>query len=141
MAALALLGIGFFVARSLTEKTPQGVQEQKASVESLRRATAPPPQPVEQRNEEPATGALVEKASPRVDARAEAAGPSSAETVPFSSRARLTKVNPKDGLRYVWIPPGTFTMGCSTEDSECDGDERPAHQRAITRGFWLDKPR
>jgi hypothetical protein len=21
------------------------------------------------------------------------------------------KVNSKDGLRYVWIPPGTFTMG------------------------------
>lgn len=24
-----------------------------------------------------------------------------------------TKVNPKDGLTYVWIPPGTFEMGCS----------------------------
>jgi len=24
-----------------------------------------------------------------------------------------TRLNPKDGLIYVWIPPGTFTMGCS----------------------------
>ena len=47
------------------------------------------------------------------------------------------RTNPKDGLRYVWIPPGTFTMGCSTGDSECDGDEIPAHQVTITKGFWL----
>ena len=25
--------------------------------------------------------------------------------------------NPKDGLKYVWIPPGTFMMGCSPRDS------------------------
>jgi hypothetical protein len=28
---------------------------------------------------------------------------------------KIIKVNPKDGLRYVWIPPGTFQMGCSQE--------------------------
>jgi formylglycine-generating enzyme required for sulfatase activity len=47
------------------------------------------------------------------------------------------KVNPKDGLKYVWIPPGTFMMGCSPGDSECSDDEKPAHQVAITRGFWM----
>ncbi len=35
------------------------------------------------------------------------------------------KVNPKDGLKYVWIPPGTFMMGCSPGDSECGNDEKP----------------
>ena len=44
--------------------------------------------------------------------------------------------NPADGLKYVWIPPGTFMMGCS-DDSECKDDEKPAHQVAIKRGFWL----
>jgi formylglycine-generating enzyme required for sulfatase activity/serine/threonine protein kinase len=46
-------------------------------------------------------------------------------------------VNPKDGLKYVGIPPGTFMMGCSPGDGECHVDEMPAHQVTITRGFWI----
>ena len=45
--------------------------------------------------------------------------------------------NPKDGLKYVWIPPWTFVMGCSPGDYECNPDERPSHQVKINRGFWL----
>ena len=45
--------------------------------------------------------------------------------------------NPKDGLKYAWIPPGTFTMGCSPGDSECSGDEKPAHQVTLSKGFWM----
>jgi formylglycine-generating enzyme required for sulfatase activity len=45
--------------------------------------------------------------------------------------------NPKDGLKYVWIPPGTFMMGCSTGDNECDNDEKPSHQVTISKGFWI----
>jgi len=48
-----------------------------------------------------------------------------------------TGENPKDGLKYVWIPPGTFMMGCSTGDNECVDDEKPAHQVTISRGFWI----
>jgi len=48
-----------------------------------------------------------------------------------------TKVNPKDGLTYVWIPPGTFEIGCSPEDKECENYERPAHAVTITTGFWM----
>ncbi len=47
------------------------------------------------------------------------------------------KTNLKDGLKYVLIPPGSFEMGCSAGDSECDADEKPAHQVTITKGFWL----
>jgi formylglycine-generating enzyme required for sulfatase activity len=47
------------------------------------------------------------------------------------------KLNPKDGLKYVWIPPGTFMMGCSPGDTDCGDDEKPSHQVAITRGFWM----
>jgi formylglycine-generating enzyme required for sulfatase activity len=46
-------------------------------------------------------------------------------------------VNSKDGLKYVWIPPGTFQMGCSPGDNECGNDERPSHQVTITKGFWI----
>lgn len=47
------------------------------------------------------------------------------------------KLNPKDGLKYVWIPAGAFRMGCSPGDTECDSDEKPAHTVTLTRGFWI----
>jgi formylglycine-generating enzyme required for sulfatase activity len=54
-----------------------------------------------------------------------------------ASTTATVKENSKDGLKYVWIPPGTFMMGCSPGDSECGGDEKPPHQVTISRGFWL----
>ncbi len=41
------------------------------------------------------------------------------------------------GLKYVWVPPGSFRMGCSEGDVECIADEKPAHQVKISRGFWM----
>jgi formylglycine-generating enzyme required for sulfatase activity len=46
------------------------------------------------------------------------------------------KTNEKDGLRYVWIPPGSFTMGCSTGDNECL-DNEPRRNVTISQGFWM----
>ena len=60
-----------------------------------------------------------------VAGRAQTAGPAGAT------------VNPKDGLKYVWIPPGSFMMGCSPGDTECFDDEKPSHQVRISKGFWL----
>ena len=51
-----------------------------------------------------------------------------------SSKARM---NPKDSQRYVWIPRGTFQMGCSPRDSDCFEDEYPSHPVTISRGFWM----
>jgi len=51
--------------------------------------------------------------------------------------AGAKKVNPKDGLTDLLIPPGTFTMGCSPEDLECEGGEKPAHEVTLTKGFWM----
>ncbi len=48
-----------------------------------------------------------------------------------------SKINPKDGLTYVWIPPGKFMMGCSKADKECDADESPLHKVEITKGYWM----
>ena len=47
------------------------------------------------------------------------------------------KVNSKDGQRYLWIPPGKVTTGCSPGDKECYGDEYPSRDITLTRGFWL----
>jgi formylglycine-generating enzyme required for sulfatase activity len=63
----------------------------------------------------------------KIEARLEDIGPALGQV----------RENPKDGLKYVWIPPGTFQMGCSPGDNECHNDEKPAHQVTITRGFWI----
>ncbi len=47
------------------------------------------------------------------------------------------KVNPKDGLPYVWIPPGKFLMGCSPGDEEAYSNEKPAREETISKGFWI----
>jgi formylglycine-generating enzyme required for sulfatase activity len=54
-----------------------------------------------------------------------------------SRQPRETKLNPTDGLTYVWIPPGSFLMGCSPGDNECFDDEKPAHRLTIAKGFWM----
>jgi len=51
--------------------------------------------------------------------------------------AHSPRVNPKDGLKYVWIQPGNFMMGCSPGDNDCFEPERPSHPVRITRGFWM----
>src|SRR5262249_45463522 len=44
------------------------------------------------------------------------------------------RVNPKDGLKYSYIPPGEFQMGC--DDPECSGNFS-RHRVRITKGFWI----
>jgi len=46
-------------------------------------------------------------------------------------------INPKDGLEYVRIAPGSFIMGCSPGDSECADHEKPAHRVTLTKGFRM----
>lgn len=47
----------------------------------------------------------------------------------------------QDGLKYVYIPPGTFMMGCSPGDRECWADEKPSHPIQFVQGFWLGQTR
>lgn len=56
---------------------------------------------------------------------------------PREPLSKTVRESHKDGLKYVWIPAGTFQMGCSPDDSECDDDEKPAHQVTLSKGFWL----
>jgi formylglycine-generating enzyme required for sulfatase activity len=43
------------------------------------------------------------------------------------------------GMQFVKIEPGTFQMGCSPDDTECDDNEKPIHTVRITRAFELGK--
>jgi formylglycine-generating enzyme required for sulfatase activity len=56
---------------------------------------------------------------------------------PETPKAGAVKMNPNDGLPYIWIPPGEFQMGCSPGDGECREDEKPPHAVGISHGFWL----
>ena len=47
------------------------------------------------------------------------------------------RANRVDGLKYVWVPHGTFVMGCSPGDDECYDFEKPPHQIALTNSFWI----
>ena len=51
---------------------------------------------------------------------------------------RRLRVNPVDGLIYVLIPPGKFTMGCSPGDDQCSNSngEIPTHSERVS-SFWL----
>src|ERR1043165_1064494 len=40
------------------------------------------------------------------------------------------------GMRFAWVPAGTFLMG-SPEQEEERGDDETQHQVTLTRGFWL----
>jgi formylglycine-generating enzyme required for sulfatase activity len=83
-------------------------------------------------------------ATPKVDAPAPAPSatpappsePVPAPALPSNPTVR-SRINAADGQVYVWIPPGSFAMGCSSGDGECESDEMPVHTVRIRRGFWL----
>ena len=57
-----------------------------------------------------------------------------ASTIP---QAGAIRENPRDGLRYVWIPSGDFEQGCSQLDASCRPDEQPHHKVMLRNGFWM----
>jgi formylglycine-generating enzyme required for sulfatase activity len=42
---------------------------------------------------------------------------------------------------YVWIPAGTFMMGCVPTDPKCSkkSEEMPQHKVTLTKGFWMGR--
>jgi formylglycine-generating enzyme required for sulfatase activity len=83
-------------------------------------------------------GEILRDLRPAVDAYAIA----SEEGTTTGGNARLpgeTWLNPKDGLVYVWIPPGTFNMGALPADAEASPMERPRHEVTLSRGFWISQ--
>jgi formylglycine-generating enzyme required for sulfatase activity len=60
-----------------------------------------------------------------------------AETPVEVSLADALRENPQDGLKYAWIAPGNFLMGCSPGDTDCSEPEKPAHQVTMPGGYWI----
>jgi formylglycine-generating enzyme required for sulfatase activity len=68
----------------------------------------------------------------------------SGATLPIHTQGQkdpLKKTPPKDftnslGMKFVWIPPGTFLMGSPKEEGKRDGDEIQ-HKVTLTKGFYM----
>lgn len=87
------------------------------------------------RKKTPSASSSAKSASPPISSRESVAEP---RVEPSSELpAGTVKRNSKDGLDYVWIPPGDFEMGCSPGDEEYEDREKPPHQVTISTGFWL----
>lgn len=46
--------------------------------------------------------------------------------------------NPKENdMKYVYVAPGAFRLGCVDGDRDCNNDEGPAKAVRLTRPFWI----
>jgi formylglycine-generating enzyme required for sulfatase activity len=61
-----------------------------------------------------------------------------AQRLDRGSKAGEIRENTKDDEQYVWIPAGTFKMGCLQGDAECQGEQAP-HAVTIANGFWMGR--
>jgi formylglycine-generating enzyme required for sulfatase activity len=57
---------------------------------------------------------------------------------PAADHARTWR-NPADGLEYAWIPAGTYRMGCTPGDANCDPASLPYRDVVIPAGFWMGR--
>jgi formylglycine-generating enzyme required for sulfatase activity len=55
------------------------------------------------------------------------------ESEPRAGQLMTVKLNDKVQMNFVYIPSGSFKMG----SDDGPGDERPAHNVTISRGFWM----
>jgi len=51
----------------------------------------------------------------------------------------FTQGPPSKPMEFVSIPTGEFMMGCSSGDSECRDNEKPAHRVRIEKRFHIQK--
>ncbi len=69
--------------------------------------------------------------------------PAPTETVPSAGRGGVSPPwKPGDlytnslGMKFAWIPPGTFLMGSPPKEAERGNDEKQ-HKVTLTKGFWM----
>lgn len=60
-------------------------------------------------------------------------------TVLFAAPDGSSRTNRRDGLKYQWIPPGSYFTGCLPQDTACYGLERRREKITIAHGFWIGR--
>jgi formylglycine-generating enzyme required for sulfatase activity len=48
------------------------------------------------------------------------------------------KVEPRSGLEFVYLPGGTFHLGCEPQDTRCEPDERPGRPVTVA-ALWMGR--
>ena len=59
-------------------------------------------------------------------------------TSPNTPAPGATWIDPVTGMVFVWVPGGTFQMGCGSWSDQCDNNEQPVHSVTV-KGFWMGK--
>lgn len=85
--------------------------------------------------------AKVDKSAP--GAGPTASGPAASPAAPVAASPKATPpgetwIN-KSGIKFSWIPAGTFEMGSPASEERRSDDEGPQHKVTISKGFWLGK--
>jgi formylglycine-generating enzyme required for sulfatase activity len=70
--------------------------------------------------------------------QSESSEASSASSASPSSAPRETWTDTTTGMEFVWVPGGSFEMGCGSRTSDCYDNEKPVH-RVTLKGFWLGR--
>ena len=54
------------------------------------------------------------------------------------AKSKKTYTEPKTGMDFVWIPAGSFMMGCDPKSDTCSDSEQPQHKVTLD-GFYMGK--
>jgi len=74
-----------------------------------------------------------------VDSSGAGGASSAAEVEPEDSALSAGEVRVFQGIDFVWVPPGKFTMGSPPDEAGRDSWEGPRHEITLSKGFWLGK--
>ncbi|MFC1526943.1 formylglycine-generating enzyme family protein [Candidatus Latescibacterota bacterium] len=69
--------------------------------------------------------------------RVRASAPGEDAWVDFTASAAIQGAGAH--IQFVWVEPGTFTMGSPSSEMGRSASEDPKHEVTISRGFWLGK--
>lgn len=133
IAALLLLSCALLTMSAQTEISrhkPQKAQPQKTTPAKPKPTTPAKPKPTTPAKPKPTTPA---KPTP-APAPAPTPAPAPAEPTAFYANGVLTVGSVT--YKFVYVAPGTFTMGTTSEQENPDSDET-AHQVTLTNGYYI----
>jgi formylglycine-generating enzyme required for sulfatase activity len=61
------------------------------------------------------------------------------QDIQLEQAKQLEQTRNSIGMEFALIPSGSFMMGCSESDTECEDDEKPQHKVSITKSFYMGK--
>jgi formylglycine-generating enzyme required for sulfatase activity len=110
------------VPAAATNPPSEAVVTPPANAATTQPGKSAPPVPSERPSPPPTS-------PPAPAVREPAAGPT--PVTPASGRGALATIVNGVGLRFASVPGGSFSMGCSAGDSDCEDDEKPVRRMSV----------